>query len=402
MALLALELQDFPRINARHGSDAGDAALRHVADALRALTGPRGVAARNAADRFILMLPGLDQDALFAAADALARAIAAPRIFAGAEIRLRPRIGAVVARPGDTPARIWMRRAHAALERSAAGAVTIFDAALDRQIRAETELSTDLSAAFERGEIGVVFQPMADLAAGRLHGFECLVRWHHPERGWLAPAAFLPRLRELGLEDDLDRLVLQKGLAARRRLEEGLGAPCRIAMNVSADQIGSDAFRHSLESAAELHDTAPGLIEIELQPPAQGEPPPASPAGLLAAGYRVTLDRFGRSPMPLDSLTLSGLHGLKLETPPGDVAPAAQTVLRATIGLARELGLTAIATHVETAEQALRMRTLGCRVQQGHWIAPPMPLEQALEWIADDPLRALRDRLSVSHMRPTG
>lgn len=295
-----------------------------------------------------------------------------------------------------------MRRAHAALERATTGAVAIFDATLDRQIRAETALSADISAAFERGEICMVFQPMADLAAGRLHGFECLVRWHHPERGWLTPATFLPRLRELGLEDDLDRLVLQEGLAARRRLEEGLGAPCRIAMNVSAGQIGSDAFRYSLDSAAELHDTAPGLIEIELQPPAPGEPPPASPAELLAAGYRVTLDRFGRSPMPLESLTLSGLHGLKLETPPGDVAPAAQTVLRATIALAQELALTAIATHVETAEQALRMRTLGCHVQQGHWIAPPMPLDRALEWIADDSLRALHDRLRVPHIRPTG
>jgi diguanylate cyclase (GGDEF)-like protein/PAS domain S-box-containing protein len=398
-----LDVDGFKIINDTLGHDVGDQLLQTVARRLdKSISAPGQLVARMGGDEFVVLVERSSgtQDVVAVAERAL-EAVRAPVKLAGHELTVSASIGVVEREVGTTNVAELMKAADTTLYWAKADGrnrIALFDA--DRHALEVTkyELSSAMPAALERGEFCVEYQPLVCLNDGKINGVEALVRWNHPRFGKLGPDRFIGLAEETGLIVQLGRWVLREAClqGARWQAARPEGSPV-ISVNLAVRQVRDPSIVDDVAEVLAETGLAPAALQLELTESAvmgtAGEPLDSLHA-LAALGVQIAIDDFGTGYSNFAYLRDLPVHGLKLAGSfvaglrPADAPdPVDQQIIAAVINLAHALDLRVTAEGVETAEQASRLKDLGCDTAQGWYYAESRPASEIFKAAA--PERAL-------------
>jgi len=403
VALLVLDLDRFRNVNDGLGHQAGDELLRQVSARLRRLLGPSALVARLGGDEFAVLLVDAAAEDAPTCARRLHRSLAAePFEVRGRSLHATASTGVALHHPAPgqasrrsaaAAARLaaddLLRRADTAVHAAKAGGTgpVLHDAHLDRRAREALETGEELRRALAHGELVLHYQPQVDVASGRLRGAEALVRWQHPERGLLAPDAFLGVAEEVGLGHQLTALVLDLAVAQAAAWHRA-GTPVPVSVNLTAVDVGPDLVERTSRLLLDS-GLPPALLVLEITETVLVVDPDGAAAvlrDLVALGVEISIDDFGtgyssltlllRLPVAEVKIDRSFVSGLQ-----GDAGSGA--VVRATVDLAHSLGMRVVAEGVEDDGVLSQLERLGCDVSQGYLHSHPMPADEATAWIRD-------------------
>jgi diguanylate cyclase (GGDEF)-like protein len=380
-----LDLDGFKAVNDTLGHDIGDLLLVAVGRRLDSCAGARGhLVARMGGDEFaVLVERSAGTDPVTGLADALLAALDAPVQVAEHSLAVSASMG-VVERPADgtTPAEV-MKAADTTLywaKSDGRGRWAVFDPQRNAREVTRHTLRTTMRAGLDAGEFTVDYQPLVRLADGAPRGVEALVRWRHPALGTVPPDQFIGLAEETGLIVPLGRWILEQACRhARDWQREFPGADFFVSVNLAVRQAHDPGLVDDVAGILVGTGLTPGLLQLELTESAvmgtTGRPVQALEA-LAGMGVRIAIDDFGTGYSNLAYLRRLPVHTLKLAGPfveafRGDDPD--EPVVTSLVRLAHTLGLTVTAEGVENADQAGRLRELGCDLAQGWYFARPLP-----------------------------
>lgn len=382
LALLFIDLDHFKRINETLGHAAGDEVLRASARRLNACMGERGVVGRLGDDEFLVILPHADSvDMIRTAADDILAALSRPMPLQGREVSCGASIGvALYPLDGDSRGQLLAAAdaALAAAKQAGRNRYAFYSPVLTHQAEHFVEKLHELRRALAQKELCLFYQPQLTFPDNAVAGVEALIRWNHPTRGLLGPGDLIPVAEEAGLINELGTWVLDEACRQLREwLDEGV-PPLRMAVNVSALQMGDAEFLGHVLGALERHRIPPHLLEIEITESAlqQGDHVRDLLHTVEQAGVNIAIDDFGTGFSCLASLKLLPIHRIKIDQSfvrnlrdnPDDLA-----ITTTIITLAQHLKRKVIAEGVETIEQAIILHHLGCDEFQGYLFSAPQP-----------------------------
>ncbi len=385
-AVIYLDLDHFKDVNDTLGHPIGDALLKAMADRLVANSRDTDTVARFGGDEFALVAADISEPADAAIlADKLIKAIGFPFSIQGNEIHTGASVGIDIYGPEAPDAETLLSHADVALYRAKSegrGTYRFFTEAMDSEVRTRVTLGAELREAIASEQLFLVYQPQVSIDSGLILGLEALVRWHHPTRGILRPDTFIPIAEKTGTIVKLGQWVM---LAACRQAMAWLDAgsvPVRISVNVSALQFKTPLGLET-EVAAILKETGlpPKLLELELTETALMEVSHGHSEtleGFRQIGITIAIDDFGTGYSSLDYLRRFPVDRIKIaQNFVRQLAshPSNAAIVKATIGLARELGIAVIAEGVETLEQLDLLKAWGCGEVQGFYFAKPLAVD---------------------------
>ncbi len=383
-AVLYLDLDHFKDVNDTLGHPVGDLLLCSVAERLQSNVTQGDMVARFGGDEFAIMVTGAnDPVAIGGVADKLVTVIGSPFSLQGNTVVTGVSIGVAIYEPGDTDPEVLLSHADVALYRAKCdgrGAYRFFTAEMDRDVRSRVLMSSELRAAIAGDQLFLCFQPQFEIETGRIIGLEALIRWRHPERGILAPQEFITVAEKTGLIVSLGRWVLREACRQGKEWLDAGELTVPIAVNVSALQFKmAHEFEEDVVSSLAFSDFPPERLELELTETGLMEATLEHRDGLLRlrkTGIRLAIDDFGTGYSSLDYLRRYPADRVKIAQEfvkliTVDTESAA--IVKAIIGLSRDLGMAVIAEGVETSEQLELLRAWGCREAQGYYFAKPLP-----------------------------
>lgn len=380
-ALLSADLDRFQLVNESLGHETGDALLQAIARRLREALPPDALLARLGEDQFLLLQPGVVDDAgAQLAGQHLLALMNAPFAVAHRELYVHLSVGVARFPAHGANGAALLRAADVAMHQAkqqAGAAVVAFHPAMATSASGLLEIEQALAAAIERQEFQLDYQPKFEAGHRRLAGFEALVRWQRPGRGRVSPADFIPAAERTGQIVPLGALILRQAARQLRAWQqEGLVA-LPVAVNVSPLQFEDAGFADWLLALMRAHGVAPALIEVEItETAAMTHMDRVLPqlARLRDAGVGVAFDDFGTGQSSLTLLRRLPITTLKLDRSMVDPLPepSAGAVVRAACVLAQALGLAIVAEGVETELQAVEVERLGCTHLQGWLLSRPL------------------------------
>jgi len=381
LAVLFIDLDHFKEVNDAFGHSVGDGLLRDFAKRLLASLEPAIFASRVGGDKFMLLC----SNTTASAADALAHAVlgdfATPFDAGGRSVSLSASIGIALLREASESAETLLSHADTAMYAAKASGrfrVRMFDEALDRGMRDRLALRMDIRGAFAARQFELHFQPQTALSDASAVGAEALLRWRHPERGLLAPGAFLDVLLNSPYEEKLvDWLVnaVCEHICAWRRL--GM-RDLRISINLSPRQLLIVGLVDKILDIAKAHGVSPAMLDVEVTEDSLLSDIEKARSVLVAlrqAGIATSLDDFGSGYSSLGYLVRLPIDTLKIDRSFVQalvVSEKASAVIRGVVGLARSLGMRTVAEGVENQLQVAELRDAGCDVIQGYLISRPL------------------------------
>jgi diguanylate cyclase (GGDEF)-like protein/PAS domain S-box-containing protein len=394
LAVLFLDLDGFKSINDTLGHGAGDLVLQWTAERLRAGLRPSDLVARTevvetevelarlGGDEFSVLLPNLGQseDAMIVA-HRIRTQMARPFDLEGREVVLTASIGIALYPDDGSDAETLLKHADTAMYHAkdeGRDNCQYYSKSLTQQALQRLNMTTSLRLALERDEFFLVYQPQFDVATGRIHSVEALIRWRHPEQGLVSPARFIPMAEENGLIVPIGEWVLRSACrdAAGWQRE---GGRLRVAVNLSPMQFRNPGLLASIRAILAETGLAPDLLELEVTEGALMEDSEATLATLQAlrdGGMQIALDDFGTGYSSMSYLKRLPLHNLKVDQSfirclPDDTDSLA--IVKAIVSLAKNLGFTVTAEGVETLDQASILKGLDCETLQGYYFSKPIP-----------------------------
>ena len=382
VAVVLLDLDNFKDVNDTLGHDAGDALLKALSDRLAPMQGPECVVARFGGDEFGVLVrrfAGLPE--IEATARGLLDTINRPVSFAGVEMRVGASIGVAIGDPRMGEAQTLFSRADLALYRAKSqgrGLIRFFTEAMDVEVRRRVTLGRELHFAIDSGELRLVYQPQVDARSGAIIGLEALARWDHPERGLVGPGEFIPIAESLGLAPAIGRWVINEACRQIRAwLDLGLSPP-PVAVNLSATHfVTPGELERDLDDATTRHRVQPSDLELELTETVLMESAADHNDTLMRLrrrGFSLSIDDFGTGYSSLDYVRRLPADRIKIDQKfvnDIDATPGAEAIVKAVIGLARQLGMGVIAEGVETQVQRDLLRQWDCWQMQGYWFSRP-------------------------------
>ena len=392
LGVLFIDLDDFKLVNDRLGHSAGDALLAQVALRLQATVRTGDTVARISGDEFAVVVVDLARpdDAALVAQKILDR-LAAPVVIGGQELFVTASIGIATYPVDGRDAETLVGAADAAMYRakqSGRNAFQFFTIEINQRTRARAQLGMELRRALERNEFSVAYQPKIDLLSNRPCGAEALLRWNHPERGTIQPAAFIPVLEETGLIVPVGEWVLRRACEDLKTWQRAGVPAIPVAVNLSARQFRQQDLDQRIHAIVRSAAVDPSLIELEITESQLMQDPEHAIRvlrSLGSAGLRIAVDDFGTGYSSLAYLTRFPLASLKIDRSfVADVLEdeADATIVRTIVDMAHTLGFTVVAEGVETDPQAAFLRGLGCEQAQGFLFARPMPVADFRAMIA--------------------
>jgi diguanylate cyclase (GGDEF)-like protein len=386
-AVFAIDLDDFRPVNETLGHGVGDELLAAVGARLTACVREVDCVARLGADEFIVVQRGVDRPEEAAIlARRIIEVLSAPYSLSSHEISVGLTVGITLA-PGDgATCEKLLKNAEVALDRGkteARGSFRFFEPEMDARLQARRMLERDLRDALAREAFEVYYQPIYSLDIDRICGFEALLRWDHPSRGFVSPAEFIPIAEELGLIVPLGEWVLRRACEEAARWPDGL----KVAVNVSAVQFTSASLVTAVREALRRTGLPGRRLELEITESVLVANPGATTAilhSLKALGVRVSMDDFGTGYSSLSYLRSFPFDKIKIDQSfVRDLCLKDGTdfIVRAVIGLGTSLGMTTTAEGVETEAQLAHLRAEGCDEVQGYLISRPVPVSQVGEVI---------------------
>ncbi|PXW71914.1 diguanylate cyclase (GGDEF)-like protein [Loktanella sp. PT4BL] len=386
-SLLLVGLDDFKSINDTIGHDYGDALLIAVSNALKSCVDSEHLVAHVGGDEFVL----ISNEASEYLIKRIFASLNEPFEISGRRIPVKASIGYLTIDGCGSQTHDLLADAEIALQfakNTGGKKAQAFTQHLRDDLGMMQQLQLDLPDAIRNGELEPWFQPQVRLSDGRLHGAEVLVRWRHPTRGLLTPDIFLPAAERAGMMIDLDHAVWKSAMdLARGWQDEEVWRPL-ISLNAAPDTISDpyliERFLRTLHRSGLDADQV--VIEVLETTLINGKDDLASINidSLAECGISLELDDFGTGYASLSKLTQLPLAGLKLDrsliTPLPD--QAADSVVRAILALAAELGLHVVAEGVEENAQAIHLSERGCGIGQGYGFGRPMPPAAFTTWLS--------------------
>ncbi|MEV0843993.1 EAL domain-containing protein [Actinocatenispora sera] len=392
IGLCYLDLDGFKSVNDSYGHETGDGVLVAVAQRLDlALRRTGCLVARTGGDEFVILIDDADGEPVRCGERALA-ALRDPLRVGGHELSVSACVGVVDRVVDRFTAAELMQAADTTLywaKSEGAGRLAVFDP--DRHARevARYSLAAAMPAAVEHGEFVVEYQPLVGLADNRLRGVEALVRWRHPELGWLPPDRFINLAEETGAIVPLGRWVLRSACEQAQRWQDIAADDFFVSVNLAVRQAHEKHLTDEVSEVLSSTGLPADRLVLELTESAiMG--PAAEPLRALHAltdmGVRLAIDDFGTGYSNLAYLRRLPVHALKIagsfvsgmadatDNGVGGPDPVDERIVETLVELAHALDLTVIAEGVETVGQASRLREFGCDVGQGwHFARPSAP-----------------------------
>jgi diguanylate cyclase (GGDEF)-like protein len=384
LALVAVDLARFKEINDTLGHEQGDRVLAAAARRLGEHLADAALLTRMQGDEFLVAVEA-DAASALELASGLVIAFEAPLELDGLSLEVGLSAGVATATPDvDGPDEL-LRRADVATNAAKENGVgfALYQPDLDKFSRRRLALSGDLRRALADGSVRPYFQPQLDLRTGAVVGAEALVRWRRDDGSFVPPMDFIPAAERSGAIKPLSQHMLVSALAAQRTWAQA-GTCVRVAVNLSARSLTSptliDYVRRSLEQAG----VAPHDLELEVTESAIMVDPDRARRTLERlgdVGIRLAIDDFGTGYSSLAYLSRLPVHTVKVDrsfVKELGTDPAAEMIVRTTVDLGHNLGLTVVAEGIEDEATRVRLRELGCDTAQGFLWSPAVPAEDFL------------------------
>jgi diguanylate cyclase (GGDEF)-like protein len=385
LSVLFIDLDDFKDVNDSRGHAAGDELLLAVTDRLRRNVRPGDLVARMGGDEFAVLV-GAGPEPARAVGERLVAALSVPAALHSGTATVHASLGlATSAYPGRHTADSLLRDADLAMYLAKAhggNRMVVYSEGMAEAARRRAELQQDLGRATAAGQLEVFYQPTVCLTDGRTTGHEALVRWHHPERGMVPPAEFIPLAEDSGVITEIGSWVLRQALRQGTTWSAESGRPLRMAVNLSPRQLLDgdvtadviEALRDSGFPAAQLTlEVTEGVLVQDVDRVV------AQLQALRDLGVAIAIDDFGTGFAGLSYLRKLPADILKIDRSFVSDLPASgasSTLIASIVELARTLGLSVVAEGVETEEQRHALSQLHCELAQGYLFARPQPADR--------------------------
>ena len=397
-AVLLVDADDFTTVNDRLGRASGDRLLVEIAERLRRCMRPGDLVARLGEDQFTVLIDdAISASAVEGAARRLGDQLVGPYTVNDATLDATVTIAAVMNESGSERPEDLLRDAVIALYRAKADGraqggsrFRMFDITMRASPQARVGVEADLRRALGRDEFHLVFDPIVTLATGHLHAFEALLRWQHPARGVVQPLEFLPLAEQTGAIVPIGRWVLHEACRHARAWRETTGgAPVRVTVNVSGNQLNDPRFLSDVEEA--MRDAGMAGRGLGLEVPEsvlleEREPTTAILKELRRLEVEVHMDHFGTRLSALGSLPRLQLDWIKVDRSCVHRIGARRTdleIVRAIVERSKGLGFGVIAEGVETGAQRAQLMAFGCELGQGFRFADPLQAKEVALLLAD-------------------
>jgi diguanylate cyclase (GGDEF)-like protein len=384
--LLLIDLDDFKQINDALGHHVGDNLLMNFAARLRNSIRPDDEVARLGGDEFAVIVHAADDLEVRSVAHRIRAAFFDPIQLQGLALDVEMSIGIASCpehgRDGDTLLRCADVAMYAA--KATHAGIECYAVERDRNSADRLGLLGDLRQAIDDDELELHYQPKVNIADSSLLGVEALVRWQHPQRGFVPPDEFIPLAERSGIMPLLTERVVRLALEQMIRWRDmGLCVP--IAVNISPTDLADNRLSVLVRDMLERYEILPGMLQLEITERVVADDSDETYGALRDLrdmGVTISLDDFGigyssllrLQSIPVDEIKIDRIFVSRL--PHEGVG-----IVRAVIDLAHGLGLPAIAEGVETKDEWQLLKSLGCDGAQGWYVARPMPHAQATEWI---------------------
>ena len=410
MAVLFLDLDGFKSVNDTLGHPVGDALLRIVGERIRHVVRPGDTVARLGGDEFAVLLERLeDASRVSDVTDRIMEELKAPVTMGGREVFARASIGIAV-RTGTQDAKTLMQDADMAMYSAKAHGKSryeIFDQQMHEQVIQRIELEAELSNAIDKRQFALHYQPIVDTATRAIVGVEALLRWNHPERGLIEPAQFVPIAEETGAIVAIGSWVTRQAcrdILMLRALDPSL----YVSINLSPRQLQDPDVVNDIALAIAEAGPPPEAVVLEITEGMLIDDADRT-IGLLhdlkEIGLRLAVDDFGTGysslryirRFPIDILKIDRSFVTELTQGPEEAALA-----RAIVKLGKLLHLRTIAEGVETGEQFLALRRMGCDLGQGYLFGRPQPLAAIATMIESGRGAGTDDRRRTADVGATG
>ena len=396
LAVLFLDLDRFKHVNDTHGHEIGDKLLQAVAHRITDAVRAEDVVVRMGGDEFVVILStvkGATQ--VNETAARITSTLNTPIDIEGKPLVTTVSIGvSLYPRDGDDMGALLRHSDTAMYQAKDRGRnnFQVFSPIMDRKLKERVAIEASLRAALGAGQLDVHYQPLIDIETRKVTALEALVRWKHPEEGFIAPNRFIPVAEETGLIVAVGDFVLRRVAADMVTWRTGGATLVPVSINVSAGQLGRSNLRQAIAELTKSHQIDPSLLHVELTEGAlfeqlesrQGETNENVVNDLRAMGVRIAIDDFGTGYSSLSYLKRWRVDYLKIDrsfvrdlvTDSNDHA-----IVGAIIAMAQHLRIKVVAEGVEGWPQLEMLRKLGCRYAQGYLFAEPAPASKAREFL---------------------
>jgi diguanylate cyclase (GGDEF)-like protein len=387
-----IDLDNFKLINDSLGHGVGDDVLKIVAERLAGCVREGDTVARLGGDEFVLLAveqeKGFD---IYRMVNRVMTAIAQPFAIGAREFKVTCSVG-VASFPDDgSDAETLLRNADSAMYQAKGlgrNTFRLYSPEMNANIGERLALEADLWHAVERDELLLHYQPKVELPTGRIIGMEALIRWNHPKRGMVSPAAFIPVAEESGLILEIGRWVIATACAQSVAWRDAGIAPIPMAVNISTRQLHDPDIVNVVRTVLAMSGLDPEHLELEVTESAamvNAKDAIAAMTELRAMGVRISIDDFGTGYSSLSYLKRLPVTGLKIDQSfirdlTQDSEDAA--IVRAVIAVAKALALDVTAEGVETVEQVAVLNAYDCTQAQGYYFARPLPADAARALLA--------------------
>lgn len=400
---LVIEIDNFSGLEAQYGDSGSEIVLRAVADRIVGVLRENDMVAGLGRGRFGLALaktPRVDLETMIQLAGRLQDAVNAPVSVDGARVLMTSSAGfALPSRVPDQTGDAYLAAAESALDeaqKSGPGSVRAFTRGMRARVEMPDHLTKEVVKALETGQIRPWFQPQISTDSGALTGFEALARWDHPEKGMIAPAAFLGSIARGGLYERLGEVILFHALTAIREWDRlGLNVPT-VAVNFSPEELRNPKLYDKIRWELDRFELAPERLTIEILEDVVAQSDDDTTTRNIAAlsrlGCGIDLDDFGTGHASISNIRRFDVNRIKIDRSfitHLDTDRDQQNMVAAILTMADRLGLETLGEGVESHGEHAMLAQLGCGHVQGYSIAKPMPMEQTGAWITQHQARTI-------------
>ncbi|MGI8654969.1 MAG: putative bifunctional diguanylate cyclase/phosphodiesterase [Pyrinomonadaceae bacterium] len=390
-AVLFLDLDRFKNINDSLGHNIGDQLLIAIARRVENCLRPMDTVARLGGDEFAILLDGLENsEAAVHIAERIQESLTQPYNLSGHEVYTSTSIGITLSTTNYEHPENLLRDADTAMYRAKENGKAryeLFDTVMHARAVALLKLENDLRRAVERQEFEVYYQPIIRLETSEISGFEALLRWNHPERGFVSPTEFIPLAEETGLITEIGQWVLRKACEQMQEWQWLVPAtrPLTVAVNLSSKQFKQSDIIEQIKKTLRETNCDPRSLKLEITESAVMENAEAATQMLTQLrdlGVQLSIDDFGTGYSSLSYLHRFPVTTLKIDRSfIGRMGAGDENseIVRTIMTLAGNLGMDVVAEGVETEEQLTQLTALKCEYGQGYLFSKPVDAAAAQE-----------------------
>ncbi|WP_296823364.1 EAL domain-containing protein [Sulfurovum sp.] len=395
-ALLFLDINNFKKVNETFGHDVGDSLLKQVVKRLEDVVGSREVLARVSGDKFVILIPSLHRDKTLSKEmtvkyiSTINNHFMQPLNVAGEEYHLTFTIGVVLFNNSDASAFDLLKKAETAMyeaKRNARGTSQFYTSSMSNDTKEQLMLENDIHKAIKNNELSIHYQPQLDVQENKIIGAEALVRWEHPEKGFISPAKFIPIAEESGVIIKLEEWIFDKALSEIKELsqsEYGFNLD-HIAINVSTMHFLQPHFVERLMLMVNKHKVKPQWIELEITESGimrNIEDAIEKIRELKSFGFTFSIDDFGTGysslaylkKLPVDMIKIDQSFIFNMNQNKGDAM-----IVESVVAIGQKFDLKILAEGVENNATLNYLKIIKCDLYQGNFGYKPMPMKQFME-----------------------